>query len=107
MTVTDLARFGYEHVRMAHGRSALLKRETAKMLHEGGGKDYSLGWNRQSFRGGPLLLHTGSNGFWFALLMVAPEAGWSLAVTTNGGRSLGGEQAVLTAAGRLAALASG
>jgi D-alanyl-D-alanine carboxypeptidase len=104
MTVLDLVRFGNEHAKMESGRSTLLRAETARILHEAGGEDYALGWNRQTLKGRPLLLHEGSNTSWFALLMVAPQDGWSVAVVTNGGRALGGEGATLSVAGKLTRL---
>jgi CubicO group peptidase (beta-lactamase class C family) len=104
MTVLDLARFGEEHVRLANGRSTFLSAQNVRRLHYGDGGDYGLGWSRDSLRGGPLLLHNGSNTLWFALLMVAPASNLSVAIVTNAGRRLNGETAVMTAAGRIAAL---
>lgn len=104
MSVIDVARFGYEHVRLAHGLSSFLSPDSVRRLHSAGGEEYSLGWYRDKFRGGPLFLHTGTNGAWFALLMAAPASNFSVAVAANAGRRLGGEKAVLATAGRIASM---
>ncbi|MEJ5293760.1 MAG: serine hydrolase domain-containing protein [Fimbriimonadales bacterium] len=85
----DWARFAQLHLQIAQGkRTALLKPETARRLHEDPYKQgYSMGWGTvsRSWAKGQVLMHAGSNTMWYALAVLAPalDRGW-LIVTNCG-----------------------
>lgn len=83
MTMVDLAMFGYRHAAGEFGADAYLSPETYRLLHTDQGEEAALGWFKQEWRGHRLLSHTGSNGYWYAMLAVLPERRLAIAVASN------------------------
>jgi hypothetical protein len=55
-----------------------------------------LGWGVQdkvAGRQGPVLVHAGSDGAWYALVALFPKTGSGLLVTANAGADMGGDAA--------------
>src|SRR5579871_265205 len=68
-SVGDWARYARLHL---GGGPGLLKPETLRKLHTARtGEDYAYGW--QLLGGGKILIHDGSNGFWYAVIWLMPE----------------------------------
>jgi CubicO group peptidase (beta-lactamase class C family) len=85
-TLSDWAKFAALHVAGARGENDFLKQETFKKLHTPPeGEDYALGWvvARRSWADGTVLHHAGSNGFWFAVVWIAPKKNLAVLAATN------------------------
>lgn len=89
MSLEDLSAYANEHLLGSQGESELLSAQTYQRLHEPSMEDYTYGWilalNDSWANEHQVLYHNGSNGFWFALLVIIPELQISIAVTTNDG----------------------
>ena len=87
LTLDDWARFAIDQMKGDHGRGRLLRRATYNLLHTGqAGSIYGLGWGvRTSLDGvsGRFLTHSGSNGFWYARIILAPDRQNGLLVVTS------------------------
>ena len=87
MTLDDWARFAMDQMAGDHGGGRLLRKSTYRLLHRGQkGTVFGLGWGvRTSLDGvnGRFLTHSGSNGYWFARIVLAPDKGNGLLVVTN------------------------
>ncbi len=80
-SVGDWARYARLHL---GGGPGLLKPETLRKLHTARtGEDYAYGW--QLLGGGKILIHDGSNGFWYAVIWLMPEFGNAYLTATNRG----------------------
>jgi CubicO group peptidase (beta-lactamase class C family) len=87
-TIQDWALFVADQLRGSRGQSGLLKPQSYQMLqttHFGG--DYTLGWGAvwRLWAGGKALNHAGSNGYYFALVWIAPAKDFAILVCTNEG----------------------
>ena len=87
LTLGDWAKFAIDQMEGDHGRGRLLHKSTYVLLHTGQ-KDtiYGLGWGvRSSLDGvnGHFLTHSGSNGYWFARIVLAPEKENGILIVTN------------------------
>ena len=101
MTLPDWSRFCVAHMQGEHGRGRLLRAETWRFLHAGqGGTRSALGWGAapspMGLRG-PALTHAGSDGNWFALVLLFPETGNGALVVANAGETMGGDHAASAA----------
>jgi CubicO group peptidase (beta-lactamase class C family) len=94
MTMEDLAMFGYRHAVGEFEPDGYLSPGTYRLLHRDQGEGAALGWFEQQWRGHRLLSHTGSNGYWYAMLAVQPEKGLAIAVASNVDPEGGAEVAV-------------
>lgn len=83
MTMEDLAMFGYRHAAGEFAADGYLSAETYRLLHTDQGEDAALGWMKQEWRGHRMLSHTGSNGYWYAMLIIQPEERLAIAVASN------------------------
>jgi CubicO group peptidase (beta-lactamase class C family) len=83
MTMEDLAMFGYRHAAGEFEADDYLSPGTYRLLHTDRGETAALGWFTQQWRGHRLLSHTGSNGYWYAMLAVQPEKRLAIAVASN------------------------
>lgn len=87
LTLDDWAKFAIDQMEGGHGRGKLLRRSTYLLLHTGQkGSIYGLGWGvRQSLDGfsGNFLTHSGSNGYWFARIVLAPGTKDGLLIAAN------------------------
>ena len=64
------------------------------------GADEGLGWGIDpTLRGrkGPVLEHTGSEGNWYALMILFPETEDGILTVANAGGSMGGDKATVAA----------
>jgi len=87
MSLTDLARWGQEHLRGARGQDGtLLKAATYARLHTAlPGGSYALGWVTEPPATRRIIWHNGSNTMWYAILMLDPAADRGVVLTSNGG----------------------
>jgi CubicO group peptidase (beta-lactamase class C family) len=94
MTMEDLAMFGYRHAAGEFEADGYLSPETYRLLHTDQGEGAALGWFQQQGHGHRLLSHTGSNGYWYAMLAIQPEKRLAIAVASNVDPEGGAEVAV-------------
>ena len=90
MKIADLARYGAVHLQGEYGTEeepVLLTRSSWQQLHTPFLDDYASGWLvlERDWAGGSLIWHNGSNGYWYALLMLLPVRNTVLAFATNDG----------------------
>jgi CubicO group peptidase (beta-lactamase class C family) len=80
----DLARFGRAH---AANDGSWIKSATGTRLMQlpDAGANYSMGFMHEEMAGRPVVLHAGSAGTFFALLVLDPASGRSVAVVMNEG----------------------
>ncbi|MEZ5959172.1 MAG: serine hydrolase domain-containing protein [Hyphomonadaceae bacterium] len=101
MSMTDWARFATEHMRGERGEGVLLNAESYRFLHAPQGETHSaLGWGvqaRAAGREGGALVHSGSDGNWYALIALFPDDGAGALVVANAADSMGGDTATLAA----------
>ena len=83
MSMEDLAIFGYRHAAGEFEADGYLSPQTYRLLHADQGEGAALGWFNQQWRGHRLLSHTGSNGYWYAMVAIQPEKRLAIAVATN------------------------
>ena len=97
VTMDDWARFAIDQMKGEHGQGKLLKPETYRFLHTGqGGTIYGLGWGvRPELDGfkGRFLTHAGSNGFWWARIVLAPDTESGVLIAANAGSDVGADKA--------------
>lgn len=85
-SINDWAKFAALHVAGARGESGFLEKETFQKLYtppEGG--NYALGWAvaKRSWADGRVLNHAGSNGYWFAVVWIAPKKNLAVLAAAN------------------------
>jgi CubicO group peptidase (beta-lactamase class C family) len=77
LTLDDWAKFAIDQMEGDHGRGRLLHKSTYRLLHTGqAGTVFGLGWGvRDTLDGasGRFLTHAGSNGYWYARIVLAPD----------------------------------
>jgi CubicO group peptidase (beta-lactamase class C family) len=87
LTLDDWAKFAIDQMHGDHGRGALLGKSSYALLHTAQeGSIFGLGWGvRTSLDGvsGRFLTHSGSNGYWFARIILAPDRENGLLLVTN------------------------
>lgn len=107
LTLADWSRFCIDHMRGEHGQGKLLTADTYRFLHTGQGETRSaLGWGASPHPmglTGPALTHAGSDGNWYALVVLFPQTGSGVLVIANAADSMGGDKAALAATRALAA----
>jgi CubicO group peptidase (beta-lactamase class C family) len=110
LTLPDWSRFCIDHMRGQNGRGRLLRAETYRFLHAPQGEThFALGWGVQASavgRRGPVLTHSGSDGNWYALVVLFPERGDAVLVAANAAESMEGNTASVAALRALAATVS-
>jgi CubicO group peptidase (beta-lactamase class C family) len=81
----DWVKFAALHVRGAKGNEPRLPADVFRKLHTSAGDDYAFGWGiaERGWAGGKALVHTGSNGTWFADVWLAPEKDMAFVAATN------------------------
>ena len=91
--MADWARFAIDQMNGEHGRGKLLKAETYRFLHaRQGGTIYGLGWGvRGDLDGvrGRFLTHAGSNGLWWARIVLVPDTESGVLIAANTGPDAG------------------
>lgn len=84
----DYARYMAAHLAGARGHGGMVTAETFQKLHTPvPGLSYAMGWGvgNGSWAGGRFLSHGGSNGLWYAVVLIAPERDFAMFVVTNAG----------------------
>ena len=101
MSLSDWARFCIDQMRGEHGAGRLLKPQTYRFLHTSqGDTGAALGWGVQArIMGlkGPALTHSGSDGNWYAVVLLFPDTGAGVLAAANAGESMGGDKATVAA----------
>lgn len=97
MSLQSWAAFCRDQLAGARGQGGLLKADSYRRMQtvpaDGGG---ALAWGVQASlagRTGPVLMHAGSDGNWFALVALFPETGRGVLTVANAGPDMGGDQA--------------
>jgi CubicO group peptidase (beta-lactamase class C family) len=97
MTLRDWAKFGIDQMAGPHGRGRLLKPSTYQMMQTAlPGTANGLGWGVADSvlgRKGPVLTHAGSDGNWYALVVLFPQTGNGALVAANAADDMGGDKA--------------
>jgi CubicO group peptidase (beta-lactamase class C family) len=86
--LADWSRFAAVHLDGARGGTSFLSTASFHRMHtaaEGPGDPYALGWGVIETPLGPILIHFGSNRFWYASIVVVPSANLAVLVATNSG----------------------
>lgn len=87
LTLGDWAKFALDQMAGDEGRGSLLSKSSYVLLHTAqDGSIYGLGWGvRSSLDGvnGRFLTHSGSNGYWFARIILAPDTRSGLLLVTS------------------------
>lgn len=98
MPLADWARFVIDQTRGAHGRGRLLSREGYALLQTPVAGDderrNGLDWGVREQPFGTLLMHSGSNGYWFALVAFSPDADRGVLVAANAAEDAGADAVV-------------
>ncbi len=90
MSLTDLAKWGREHLRGELGHDGLLRAATYRRIHRAEVGDYAFGWvDQREADGLHAIWHNGSNTMWYALVAFDPAADVVVTVVTNGGIGAG------------------
>lgn len=107
MTLKDWARFCIDQIEGARGKGRLLRPDTYRFVQTGqGGTRSGLGWGVAPAalgRAGPALTHSGSDGNWFAVVILYPGSRSGVLVAANAAESMGGDAAAIAAARERAA----
>ena len=85
-TLRDWAKFVLHHLHAARSDTTFLSAASYAKLHTSPfGDDYALGWAvcERGWGGGAVLSHTGSNGFNFSTVWIAPKRGFAVLVCAN------------------------
>lgn len=89
LSMQDWAKFALDQLHGEQGKGKLLKRETYVLLHTAQGDTHAaLGWGVMHFPPQApqrVLTHLGSNGYWHALIALAPGSGDGLLIAANAG----------------------
>lgn len=89
LSMADWAKFALDQLQGEQGKGKLLKQETYVFLHTAQGEtNAALGWGVMHFPPQApqrVLTHLGSNGYWHALIALAPGSGDGLLITANAG----------------------
>lgn len=101
MSVSDWSRFCLDQLAGARGQGRLLAAGAyGQMQGAAGGSAGNLGWGVQDSiagRQGPVLIHAGSDGNWYALVVLFPATGQGALVAANAGADMGGDKAAMAA----------
>ena len=98
----DWAAFCLDQMAGVHGRGKLLKTATYQMMQtvQPGGGNTGLGWGvQESLAGhkGPVLMHAGSDGNWYAIVALFPGTESGALAVANAGEEMGGNAATKAA----------
>jgi CubicO group peptidase (beta-lactamase class C family) len=98
LSMGDWAKFAIDQMAGEHGNGKLLKTTSYTFLHtQQGDTSSALGWGVRT--GWPanapirLLMHAGSNGYWNALIALAPDSMSAILVAANAGEGSSAENA--------------
>jgi len=101
LTIGDWARFCLDQMKGAKGEGHLLKPQSYRLMQTAQPNGESgLGWGVQATmagRKGPALVHAGSDGTWYALVVLFPQTGSGVLAVANAGEGMGGDKADMAA----------
>jgi CubicO group peptidase (beta-lactamase class C family) len=86
MSIVDFARYATWHVAGARGEGTLLTPESFTKLHTSPGDDgYAMGWEirNRKWAGGKVLMHTGENEMFYAVMWLGPNQDTCFVATSN------------------------
>ncbi|HEY7883614.1 MAG TPA: serine hydrolase domain-containing protein, partial [Cellvibrionaceae bacterium] len=75
IALDELLIYANDHLQGKSGQGKLLEAETYQHLHKPILGDYAYGWvvkSHEDWANGPIMWHSGSNGLWYALLVILP-----------------------------------
>jgi CubicO group peptidase (beta-lactamase class C family) len=97
LTMDDWGRFAVDQMKGEHGQGKLLRSENYRFLHTAqAGTIYGLGWGvRAELEGikARFLTHAGSNGFWWARIVLIPDRESGVLIAANAGPDDGADKA--------------
>ncbi|MBC8115225.1 MAG: beta-lactamase family protein [Candidatus Saccharimonas sp.] len=93
-SLEDWSKFVALHLQAARGESRLLQRESFEKLHTPLGNDkdeYALGWvvAKRPWADGQVLMHNGSNTYWYVVTWIAPKKNFAGLAACNTGPTAG------------------
>lgn len=101
MSMGDWSRFCLDQLAGAQGKGRLLTASVYGQMQGAAGADAgNIGWGVQTSiagRRGPVLIHAGSDGNWYALVVLFPQTGHGILVAANAGPDMGGDKAAMAA----------
>jgi len=83
--LASLANYLVAHLNGAQGSSNIISSNSYQILHQAVDADYTMGWGSfdVDWSSGKILTHGGSNSFWLAEWMIAPEEDFAVMVIFN------------------------
>jgi CubicO group peptidase (beta-lactamase class C family) len=97
LSMADWAKFCLDQIAGARGRGKLLTAASYRIMQTPqGASGNGLGWGVQDSvmgRKGPALTHAGSDGNWYAVVVLLPQSGNGILVAANAGEDMGGDKA--------------
>ena len=101
MSLGDWARFCLDQLAGSKGHGKLLSMASYRLMHTAQPNGPTgLDWGIQSSiagRKGPVLVHGGSDGYWFAFVVLFPESGNGVLMIDNASEEMGGDAAAKAA----------
>ena len=101
MSMGDWSRFCLDQLAGAQGKGRLFTASVyGQMQGAAGGDAGNIGWGVQSSiagRKGPVLIHAGSDGNWYALVVLFPQTGLGILVAANAGPDMDGNKVAMAA----------
>jgi CubicO group peptidase (beta-lactamase class C family) len=101
LSLRDWAKFCIDQMEGANGHGRLLKSETYRLMQTPQPNSvYAFGWGvvpAAMGRQGPVFTHDGSDGTWYAQVLLFPHSRSGALAVANAGESMGGEKADETA----------
>jgi CubicO group peptidase (beta-lactamase class C family) len=95
LSLGDWARFCLDQMAGANGHGRLLATASYRLMQTPAPDGpYGLGWGvvpTALGREGPALTHSGSDGNWYAIVVLFPRSGSGILVTANAGEAMGGQ----------------
>ncbi|HEX5257981.1 MAG TPA: serine hydrolase domain-containing protein [Sphingomicrobium sp.] len=97
LSLSDWAKFCIDQLAGARGHGRVLRPQTYRFVQTSqGDSGYGLGWGILASvvgRAGPALAHSGSDGNWFAEVVLFPRFRSGVLVVSNAGEDMGGDKA--------------
>lgn len=97
LSMQDWAEFAIDQMKGEHGQGKLLKPQTYRFLHTAQGDTvYGIGWGvRSELDGlyGRFLTHSGSNGYWWARIVLVPDLERGVLIVANASQDDGADEA--------------
>lgn len=96
LSLADWARFCVDQLAGARGEGKLLSASSYQRMHAQA-PAFAVGWGVQAKvagRPGPVWVHAGSDGNWYALVALFPESGHGALVVANAGPDMDGDKVV-------------